>query len=533
MRGPVLLETHARTETIMADDLMGGATNYNLHNLDAKDLAEMDDEAESQAPHLSIPSFQKFYSIWLEQEDALLFELKRAVENPKNEQQFAKLVRKCYQHYSEAVHAKIRAAHEDASYITTGAWKTPFEAGLMWMGGWRPTTGIVLAYSLMGIQMESELQRLLEGITLPSMAALSAKQLARLNVIQQHTSTSEDEISNRLAVLQMLVADQQMTRATTADPPPSESFNIAEVREAMEPKLAGLRDIFIEAEKLRLRTLQELFVVLSPIQAAQYTVAALEMVKAIHMLGEEFQEAHSGDANARSPGNPGLNIWDIASQGDVGQLQEALDMGVNPSETDYEGRTPLHLAAGKGHLESVALLVERGAEVNIKDNDGASPLLNALKGGHDAIAKLLSNNGARPDMKDAGNELCKAAANGDMNFVERLVKAGVDPNEADYSQRTPLHIVAADGTARDVEFLVHEGADVLIKDRHGYTPLDEARDNDNEATLKVLEAEVARRQQELNAGDDALSDDTSGSSPMDDDQDVDMPLTTGPHANVG
>lgn len=68
--------------------------------------------------------------------------------------------------------------------------------------------------------------------------------------------------------------------------------------------------------------------------------------------------------------------------------------------------------------------------------------------------------------QDAGSELCKAAANKDMEFVERLVKAGVDPNEADYSQRTPLHIVAADGTAKDVEFLVQEGADVLVKDRY-------------------------------------------------------------------
>ena len=67
--------------------------------------------------------------------------------------------------------------------------------------------------------------------------------------------------------------------------------------------------------------------------------------------------------------------------------------------------------------------------------------------------------------QNAGSELCKAAANGDMEFVERLVKAGVDPNEADYSQRTPLHIVAAEGTAKDVEFLVQEGADVLVKDR--------------------------------------------------------------------
>jgi hypothetical protein len=330
-----------------------------------------------------------------------------------------------------------------------------------------------------------------------------------------------------VGVVQMLVADQQMTRATTADPPPSETLNLAEVREAMEPKLAGMRDIFVEAEKLRLRTLQELFTVLTPLQAAQYAVAALELAKALHKLGEELQEAHSGDANARSPANPGFNIWDLASQGDLGQLQEALNVGLDPSETDYEGRTPLHLAAGKGHLDCITLLVERGAEVNVKDNDGQSPLLNALKGGHDKAVKILRNYGARPDIKDAGNELCKAAANGDMEFVERLVKAGVDPNEADYSQRTPLHILAADGSAKDVEFLVHKGADVHVRDRHGYTPLDEARENDNAATLKVLEAEVARRRQELEADDDDLSDGTSSSTPMDDDQDVDMPLTDG------
>lgn len=59
--------------------------------------------------------------------------------------------------------------------------------------------------------------------------------------------------------------------------------------------------------------------------------------------------------------------------------------------------------------------------------------------------------------------------------------------------------------------------------------MDEARDNDNEATLKVLEAEVARRQHELDADQDDVSDGTSSSSPMDDDQDVDMQLTEGDH----
>lgn len=154
---------------------MGDASN----NPKAKLLQAMDDGAESRARLLSIPSFQRFYTTWLLQEDAMLVELKRAIEAPFDEPELARLVRKCYQHYSEAVHAKIRAAHEDASYLTTGAWKTPFEAGMMWMGGFRPSSAVVLAYSLMGIQMENDLQQLLEGIALPSMAALSAKQLAR------------------------------------------------------------------------------------------------------------------------------------------------------------------------------------------------------------------------------------------------------------------------------------------------------------------------------------------------------------------
>lgn len=141
-------------------------------------------EAESRPPPLmSIPSFERFYSIWVEEEDALLHDLKRALENLKNEQEIARLVRKCYQHYKEAVDAKIQAAQEDASYITAGAWKTPLEAGMMWMGGWRPTTAIVLAYSLMGIQVENELSQLLEGIKVPSMSALSAKQLTRLGLV--------------------------------------------------------------------------------------------------------------------------------------------------------------------------------------------------------------------------------------------------------------------------------------------------------------------------------------------------------------
>lgn len=102
-----------------------------------------------------------------------------------------------------------------------------------------------------------------------------------------------------------------MARATSTDPPPSETDNMSEIKEAMEPKLSGLRDLLVEAEKLRLQTLQELFAVLSPTQAAQYMVAAIEMTYAVRKLGEQVREAQ-GDQCLWSPGHTGgLNIKEM------------------------------------------------------------------------------------------------------------------------------------------------------------------------------------------------------------------------------
>lgn len=154
----------------------------------------------------------------------------------------------------------------------------------------------------------------------------------------------------------MLVADQQMTRATTSEPPPSESNDLTEIKEAMEPKLLKLRDLFVEAENLRLRTLQDIFTLLNPVQAAQYTVAALEMTIAMRKLGDEVQEAHSGDLKARPLGRPDMNLRDIASHGDVEELQDALDAGLDPSEPDYDGRTAL-VCLVKKYNPPISLLV--------------------------------------------------------------------------------------------------------------------------------------------------------------------------------
>ena len=56
------------------------------------------------------------------------------------------------------------------------------------------------------------------------------------------------------------------------------------------------------------------------------------------------------------------------------------------------GMAALTLAASKGHLEIVRLLLQHGALVNAVDNSDSSPLVAAARNGHlDIVGHLVSN----------------------------------------------------------------------------------------------------------------------------------------------
>jgi len=85
-----------------------------------------------------------------------------------------------------------------------------------------------------------------------------------------------------------------------------------------------------------------------------------------------------------------------AAVGDVKGVEGSLRDGVSPNVADSGGWTPLHLAAGLGHLGVVRLLLERGADPTVRNRLGDTPLHVAIMQGRPEVARaLLERGGAR------------------------------------------------------------------------------------------------------------------------------------------
>ena len=58
------------------------------------------------------------------------------------------------------------------------------------------------------------------------------------------------------------------------------------------------------------------------------------------------------------------------------------DQKCNPNERDFDGATPLHFAASRGHYRVVEWMLQQGRAKVTLDNLGGSPLHNAAEVGN-------------------------------------------------------------------------------------------------------------------------------------------------------
>nr|BAC26485.1 unnamed protein product [Mus musculus] len=101
--------------------------------------------------------------------------------------------------------------------------------------------------------------------------------------------------------------------------------------------------------------------------------------------GAQYEGSHPDDHDDLAfPGHV------AAFKGDLEVLKKLIGDGViNLNERDDNGSTPMHKAAGQGHIDCLQWLIEMGAESNITNKAGETPSDVAKRFAHLAAVKLL------------------------------------------------------------------------------------------------------------------------------------------------
>lgn len=83
------------------------------------------------------------------------------------------------------------------------------------------------------------------------------------------------------------------------------------------------------------------------------------------------------------------SLWWSAATGDTQRIRQLAVRGMNMSTSDYDSRSPLHLAASEGHESMVKLLISLEAEINAKDHLGNTPMMDAIREHRNAAKRVL------------------------------------------------------------------------------------------------------------------------------------------------
>lgn len=203
-------------------------------------------------------------------------------------------------------------------------------------------------------------------------------------------------------------------------------------------------------------------------------ILLLNLNKTWAMDVHEFIEEHRNEPEELRDVLIDMARWQTP---DLTVARKLLSMGVSPNAKDKGnialdngGATALTAAAGYGKTEFVEFLLDAGADIEIKDPwDGRSALMDAALYGHIDTVKLLLVRGANPNATNCYKRtaLIWASEKGHVEIVRCLLKANADVN------------------IKDVE-------SSLLSTKEGHTALTYAKQAGHNDIVKLLEAAGAK-----------------------------------------
>lgn len=191
-----------------------------------------------------------------------------------------------------------------------------------------------------------------------------------------------------------------------------------------------------------------------------------------------------------------------------GQLQNVVQLinkGAEVAVTKF-GRSPLHLAAHKGHNEVVQVLLRAGCDLDIQDDAGQTALHRAaVQGNTQIISALLQESCAldRQD-KDGNTALHEVSWHGFSQSVKLLVKAGANVHAKNKAGNTALHLACQNGHTQSTKVLLLGGSQPDTRNQVGDTCLHVAARYNHLSIIRILLGAFCSVSHKNAAGDSPL-----------------------------
>jgi hypothetical protein len=195
----------------------------------------------------------------------------------------------------------------------------------------------------------------------------------------------------------------------------------------------------------------------------------------------------AGPAWGQAPAPDPITFEYAIERGDLRKVKGWLDEGLNPEYQAAHIGTGLMVAAWYGHIELMALFVERGADVRRSNRNGEQALQLAAWGGHQEAVKWLLEHGAPLDRQ--GNQwgaLHYAVFNGHAKVVADLMARGANVNARSPNGSTPLMMAAREGRDALARVLLEAGANSRLQSDWGDTALTMAMRYDHLRLAKMI-----------------------------------------------
>jgi ankyrin repeat protein len=169
-----------------------------------------------------------------------------------------------------------------------------------------------------------------------------------------------------------------------------------------------------------------------------------------------------------------------AAHGNTAAVKGWLEKGVDVNMRGADQNTPIMEAAFAGHIDTVKLLLDYGADLSAKKKDGET--VTTLGAGHKDIADLCKS----------VTILVEAASKGDAKAVKDAIDKGTPVNGLDVHGQSALTEASWNGKTEVVKLLLEKGANPNIKKADGQTPLSLATSQKHQDIVVLLNAAIAK-----------------------------------------